>query len=251
MSSYIKFFANQIYNKMKAGEDPKAVFARMCPADKYSEAQRNAVWSEYQHRAARKVLRELDELKPRYHCQICEREHKSVRSASGKDVLAHHGYSRPGLGWQTPSCYGARKLPWEESCEAIPPYIAMVEAHQQRMRAACKDAVANPPKEYKIARKFDVNQPDRPPIVYTRPEGFDPQACLRLGAVAARTYEAEFRHLFAMWTLQAANATLEIKRMKDRYCSHRKADKRTKMAFAYGATAGKAAKISARKGATR
>lgn len=36
---------------------------------------------------------------------------------AGKGRIAHHGYKRPGHGWQTTSCMGARMLPWEVSPE--------------------------------------------------------------------------------------------------------------------------------------
>lgn len=49
------------------------------------------------------------------HCQICER---AIKANTGK--IAHHGYTRPGTGWQTASCMGARHLPYEVSCDVIP-----------------------------------------------------------------------------------------------------------------------------------
>ncbi len=41
-------------------------------------------------------------------CQCCGRD---VFAETG--VIAHHGYERPGEGWQTASCWGARQLPFE------------------------------------------------------------------------------------------------------------------------------------------
>lgn len=49
-----------------------------------------------------------DDTNERMHCQCCGR---AILSKGG--VIAHHGYERPGQGWQTRSCYGARHLPWE------------------------------------------------------------------------------------------------------------------------------------------
>jgi hypothetical protein len=42
-------------------------------------------------------------------CQICSRQIKA-----SKGLIAHHGYERPGMGFQTTSCFGARRLPYED-----------------------------------------------------------------------------------------------------------------------------------------
>lgn len=47
-------------------------------------------------------------------CQCCGR---AIFAETG--VIAHHGYQRPGGGWQTASCSGARELPFEVSREAL------------------------------------------------------------------------------------------------------------------------------------
>lgn len=57
------------------------------------------------------------------HCQICERE---IKSKFG--LIAHHGYTRPELGWQTESCMGARQLPYEKSRDAIPKTIQSIDS---------------------------------------------------------------------------------------------------------------------------
>lgn len=54
-------------------------------------------------------------------CQICGRQ---IRAKNG--VLAHHGYRRPGEGWQTASCEGARELPLEKSDSVLKSHIAAV-----------------------------------------------------------------------------------------------------------------------------
>lgn len=41
-------------------------------------------------------------------CQCCARQ---ILANTG--TIAHHGYERPGDGWQTASCYGAKELPFE------------------------------------------------------------------------------------------------------------------------------------------
>ena len=57
----------------------------------------------------------------KFHCQICEREIKAK-----KGLISHHGYTRPGGGYQTGSCGGARNLPYEISRDAIPKEILRI-----------------------------------------------------------------------------------------------------------------------------
>jgi hypothetical protein len=51
-------------------------------------------------------------------CQCCGRP-----ICANTGVVAHHGYQRPGWGWQTASCEGARELPFEASRDALGRYI--------------------------------------------------------------------------------------------------------------------------------
>lgn len=62
-------------------------------------------------------------------CQICGRD---ILAEGG--VIAHHGYERPGDGWQTASCWGARELPYEADraklgawCDALRRELAGLE----------------------------------------------------------------------------------------------------------------------------
>lgn len=55
-------------------------------------------------------------------CQICGRP---ILAEVG--VIAHHGYERPGMGWQTASCPGARELPFENDRAALGHRVAMVK----------------------------------------------------------------------------------------------------------------------------
>lgn len=56
-------------------------------------------------------------------CQICGRP---IFAELGR--IAHHGYERPGHGWQTASCYGALHLPYEASRDALTAIIPHLEA---------------------------------------------------------------------------------------------------------------------------
>lgn len=64
------------------------------------------------------------------HCQICERD---ILADLG--MIAHHGYTRPGDGWQTSSCMGARELPFEVSRDVLGVYCGSLldaaERHKQ------------------------------------------------------------------------------------------------------------------------
>lgn len=51
-------------------------------------------------------------------CQICGRP---ILANTGK--IAHHGYERPGYGWQTASCQGAGHRPFEASRDELGRYI--------------------------------------------------------------------------------------------------------------------------------
>lgn len=55
-------------------------------------------------------------------CQCCNR---GILAKQGR--IAHHGYTRPGHGWQTASCFGARRLPWEADRSALGDLIAWLE----------------------------------------------------------------------------------------------------------------------------
>lgn len=63
-------------------------------------------------------------------CQICGRP---ILAERGK--IAHHGYQRPGEGWQTASCYGAMELPFEVSRDCLGSYIKLLVAQVERTNA--------------------------------------------------------------------------------------------------------------------
>lgn len=69
-------------------------------------------------RTAKQVEREGNERT----CQICGR---GILGHAG--IIAHHGYQRPGDGWQTDSCNGARELPFELSREKLGEEIVMLK----------------------------------------------------------------------------------------------------------------------------
>jgi hypothetical protein len=56
------------------------------------------------------------------HCQCCGR---AIFAETGS--IAHHGYQRPGDGWQTASCWGAKHLPFEVSRNVLGDLIKHLE----------------------------------------------------------------------------------------------------------------------------
>lgn len=61
-------------------------------------------------------------------CQICARP---IFAEVG--VIAHHGYERPGWGYQTASCWGARHLPYEVSREELGRHIELLKERMAEM----------------------------------------------------------------------------------------------------------------------
>lgn len=64
-------------------------------------------------------------------CQCCGR---GIFANTGK--IAHHGYERPGHGWQTGSCVGALELPFEVSRERLHTLITSWEVRRTQMIAS-------------------------------------------------------------------------------------------------------------------
>lgn len=65
-----------------------------------------------------KTQKQLDEEARQRTCQICGRP---IFAEMG--VIAHHGYQRPGDGYQTASCIGARHLPFEANKDLLELHI--------------------------------------------------------------------------------------------------------------------------------
>lgn len=100
-------------------------------------------------------------------CQICGRV---IKATTG--LIAHHGYQRPGHGWQTSSCSGARHKPYEVSCDAIAPAIENVTAYIAREEAFLVEFAANPPASLSYSRGETYRKSER--INVDRPADFTP-----------------------------------------------------------------------------
>ncbi|UTC28937.1 hypothetical protein MARCHEWKA_04250 [Brevundimonas phage vB_BpoS-Marchewka] len=70
-------------------------------------------------------------------CQCCQRR---ILAETGE--IAHHGYQRPGSGWQTASCYGAKSLPWEVSRERLGAMLKMLRTSKVVAEKALIDTEA-------------------------------------------------------------------------------------------------------------
>ncbi|AFU88096.1 hypothetical protein CcrColossus_gp226 [Caulobacter phage CcrColossus] len=63
-------------------------------------------------------------------CQVCGR---GILAENGR--IAHHGYQRPGMGYQTASCSGALHVPFEISRDALGDDIKNLERYRARRQA--------------------------------------------------------------------------------------------------------------------
>lgn len=100
-------------------------------------------------------------------CQICGR---AIKAAKG--LIAHHGYRRPGHGWQTASCFGAKYRPYEVACDALPPAIKSLEAYIEHERIALAELLEIPPRGLLYERRDAYGQVREYARSVLRPEGF-------------------------------------------------------------------------------
>lgn len=94
------------------------------------ERRRKLTAEETAFNAARREARKQAAM----HCQCCGRA-----ILANKGTIAHHGYERPNHGWQTASCIGAKRLPFEVDRTALGEMITFLRARlkmQKDHRAA-------------------------------------------------------------------------------------------------------------------
>lgn len=105
-----------------------------------------------------------------HHCQICGRD---ILAKSG--LIAHHGFQRPGDGWQTESCFGARHRPYEVAHDALDQYIPDFERLIESMARRLKDFQKNPPATlYRKETTGWGHQKKSNDITVPKPKDFDP-----------------------------------------------------------------------------
>lgn len=139
-------------------------------------------------------------------CQICGGEW----AVSKGGQISHHGYRRPGGGWQTASCLGARHAPYTESRDRIPFVIRLIEKHTERLTRH-KEALESPDfsEAFRMKKrgKFNFKTREHEWIDYTLEPGsaeWDKERYIRLAAASVdigRSEEdlARFNDRFANW----------------------------------------------------
>lgn len=88
--------------------------------------------------AAKNAAIKADRMKAGMHCQCCGKIH-----LANNGLMAHHGYTRPGTGWQTASCYGARYVPFEVSRDRLGVLIDDLRAYKKRVEKHLADVQAD------------------------------------------------------------------------------------------------------------
>jgi hypothetical protein len=137
--------------KLKAAQRRQAAYDKAInsPVDYVREEAlrqyREDSWQAHRFDAAllRKALAEARKAERTFDtrtCQICGR---AIKASSG--LIAHHGYERPGWGYQTTSCLGARYEPFERSADRLRQVIQDLEGGQLiRDRARVAELAAAP-----------------------------------------------------------------------------------------------------------
>lgn len=82
-----------------------------------------------------KTARELEREAKTMTCQCC-----GMKYRANTGLIAHHGYERPGNGWQTASCFGARHLPFEVSRDRLGEMIEHLKTFRRGLRLSLTEA---------------------------------------------------------------------------------------------------------------
>jgi hypothetical protein len=96
------------------------------------------------------------------HCQCCGRKY-----LANTGTIAHHGYMRPGGGWQTASCMGAKYEPFEVDRARLGELIDYLTSTRIRMR---KSRAAVKAETVPIIRSYNKRNPARG---WDRPDKID------------------------------------------------------------------------------
>lgn len=158
--------------------------------------------------------RNVSERKPMHnttHCQICARD---IKANTG--TIAHHGYQRPGNGYQTSSCLGAKFLPYEQSRDRIPQVRDIYKGYLEFNKERLKDTLNNPPAELTETMRYSFHEPQ----TYTRPENFNKEKAMAQGSFSHTNddmYAMEYRRLVKNIRQNIAGLTHEIDFLQERY----------------------------------
>lgn len=85
-------------------------------------------------------------------CQVC-----GGKYLASKGKIAHHGYQRPGGGWQTQSCFGAMAVPFEVSRDRLGEWIEILRSQVKSAKMNLKFVSESP--ELTLTGKADSNSP--------------------------------------------------------------------------------------------
>lgn len=142
-------------------------------------------------------------------CQVCERE---IKAKTG--LIAHHGYKRPGHGYQTASCMGAKHLPYEVSCDVLPRAMAAFMDYVEQRTADLKALLESPPESITVSGR-NLGYRTQPDVTYTRPADFtgNPDA---IRCSHPRTYENAFRNLVTTAKMDIHATAPEVARLQKR-----------------------------------
>ena len=113
-------------------------------------------------------------------CPVCFRSIAVLR-----ERMAHHGYTRPGRGWQTSSCPGTRFKPLEVSSEGLEWLIATLRDRVATLKNALASQATHP--EFLIAKRTYGGKPEK----ITRDDPLWP----RLFAAHIRELQSEIRSI--------------------------------------------------------
>jgi hypothetical protein len=146
------------------------------------------------------------------HCQICERE---IGTTTG--LIAHHGYTRPGHGWQTASCFGAKWRPYEVACDALPEAIRSLEVYILNQEGFIASWMSEPPAS--IDYKADNWQGGRyvsKSYTAERPADFDPKAEVNRYTYPPCKYSSLFHGRISSAQMHIKFAKDDVKRLTKR-----------------------------------
>lgn len=157
------------------------------------------------------------------HCQICERRIKLVHiphAALGQGNvtlarIAHHGFKRPGQGWQTSSCFGAKYEPYETNSDAIPIAITAISNWRDMQKTALHALLTNPPAglPYETGARYGVKGRE---CTALRPLGFTPLYASKGTRYEPHTYGVLFDIRKRKHEADIESANQDIKRLQKR-----------------------------------
>lgn len=155
------------------------------------------------------------------HCQICGRH---IKAKLG--LIAHHGYTRPGQGWQTSSCMGARYRCYEVAHDALDAAIIHCTNALAHAVDLFAEFMTNAPQGILWERRERDGRPtgrwsDAPRSIL-RPEGFDPQAYKVQGSYSSHIGPA-YQDVFE-WQVREHVSTIRHTMQSLQFLKQRRAD---------------------------